>query len=133
MRRVTGLGGIFFKVSDQQATLDWYRRHLGIASNEWGGFAFQWLDKEHPAETGYTVWSAFPEGSTYFAPSDHPFMVNFRVQNLEGLVAVLRTEGVAVVGEIEQHPNGKFAWIQDPDGRKIELWEPVPSSDDPYL
>jgi len=133
MRRVTGLGGMFFRSKDPKATLDWYRRHLGIESADWGGFAFQWLDKDDSGETGYTVWSAMPADTTYFAPSEESFMVNFRVADLEGLIAALETEGVHIVGEIQQHENGKFAWILDPEGRKIELWEPVPSKDDPYL
>jgi len=133
MRRVTGLGGMFFRSRNPKATLDWYRRHLGIESAEWGGFAFRWLDKEDPDEVGYTVWSAMPADTTYFAPSEESFMVNFRVADLEKLIAALETEGVRVVGEIEQHENGKFAWILDPEGRKIELWEPVPSKDDPYM
>jgi predicted enzyme related to lactoylglutathione lyase len=133
MRRVTGLGGMFFRSRDPKATLDWYRRHLGIESADWGGFAFQWIDKDDPDEVGYTVWSAFPTDTKHFAPSAESFMVNFRVADLEGLIAALEAEGVAVVGKIEQHENGKFAWILDPEGRKIELWEPVPSKDDPYL
>jgi len=133
MTRVTGIGGVFFKSSDPAAALAWYRTHLGIESDDWGGFAFQWTEKDQPGETGYTVWGAFPESTQYFKPSDQPFMVNFRVADMEGLIANLKAEGVQVVGEIEQHPNGKFAWILDPEGRKIELWEPVPSADDPYL
>jgi catechol 2,3-dioxygenase-like lactoylglutathione lyase family enzyme len=133
MKRVTGLGGMFFKTADRDATLAWYREHLGIESEGWGGFAFQWLDKHDPAETGYTVWSAFPADTRHFAPSDAPFMVNFRVADLEGLFAALKAEGVEVLGEIQQHENGKFGWILDPEGRKVELWEPVPSKDDPYI
>lgn len=132
-RRVTGIGGVFFKSADPAGTREWYRDHLGIESEDFGGFAFQWSEKDRPSETGYTVWSAFPDSTDYFAPSEQPFMINFRVQNLTLLLAALKEEGVEVVGEIEQHPNGKFAWILDPEGRKIELWEPVPSADDPYL
>lgn len=132
-KRVTGIGGIFFKSSDPAALLDWYRNHLGIASADWGGFAFQWQEPEQPTQVGYTVWSAFPDSSTYFAPSESSFVVNFRVANLTDLVATLRDEGVEIVGDIEQHPNGMFAWVLDLEGRKVELWEPVPSKDDPYL
>ena len=133
MRRVTGIGGVFFKSSDPERTVEWYRDHLGIESGEFGGFAFQWREKERPDETGYTVWSAFPSSTDYFSPSEQPFMINFRVEDLTGLIAALKEEGVRIVGGIEQHPNGKFAWILDPEGRKVELWEPVPSADDPYL
>ena len=131
--RVTGLGGVFFKSEDPAALLNWYRTHLGIASREWGGFPFQWQEKGRPGEIGYTVWSVFPESTEYFSPSEQSFMVNFRVTDLAGLIAALQEEGVEVVGTIEQSPNGAFAWILDPEGRKIELWQPVPSSDDPFL
>jgi predicted enzyme related to lactoylglutathione lyase len=133
MKRVTGLGGMFFRSRNPKAALEWYRRHLGVDSADWGGFAFQWRQKEQPEEVGYTVWSAFPDDTKYFAPSKESFMVNFRVEDLGGLIAALKAEGVEVVGDIEQHENGKFAWILDPEGRKIELWEPLPSKDDPYL
>lgn len=133
LTRVTGLGGIFFKSADPDATRAWYHRHLGIASGEFGGSAFLWSEKDRPDEVGYTIWSPFPDDTGYFAPGEQRFMVNFRVADLERLVAALRAEGVQVVGDIEQYPNGKFAWILDPEGRKIELWEPVPSAEDPYL
>jgi predicted enzyme related to lactoylglutathione lyase len=131
--RVTGIGGIFFKSDDPARVLEWYRTHLGIASGDWGGFAFQWSEKDRPKETGYTVWTPFPDTTHYFSPSVQPFMINFRVADLVSLIATLRKEGVEVVGEIEENPNGKFAWILDPEGRKVELWEPVGSDDDPYL
>ncbi len=130
---ITGIGGIFFKSGNPDALRAWYRTHLGIKSAGWGGYAFQWHPKDQPAETGYTVWSAFPDSSDYFEPSDAHFMVSYRVVGLDDLVAELRRSGVTVIGEIEGHPNGRFAWIVDPDGRKVELWEPVPSQDDPYL
>ena len=133
MKRVTGIGGMFFESADPQRTLEWYRNRLGIDSAEWGGFAFEWLDKERPGNTGYTVWSVFPEDSKHMAPNTAPFMINYRVDDLVALVAALRDEGVEIVGDVVQHENGKFAWVTDPDGRKVELWEPVPSADDPYI
>jgi catechol 2,3-dioxygenase-like lactoylglutathione lyase family enzyme len=133
MTGVTGIGGIFFKSDDPAMTLEWYRTHLGVEYNDWGGFPFQWRERDRPDEIGYTVWGAFPDTTAYFAPSESLFMINFRVADIEALVAALLEGGVEVVGEIEQHPNGKFAWILDPEGRKIELWEPVPSNEDPYL
>lgn len=133
MKRVTGLGGMFFKSADPKTTIDWYRTHLGIDSAEWGGFAFQWLDREQPSETGYTVWSAFPKDTDHFGPESNQFMFNFRVADMDALITALREEGVEVLGEVQEHPNGKFAWIADPEGRKVELWEPVPSAQDPYL
>jgi predicted enzyme related to lactoylglutathione lyase len=132
-KRVTGLGGMFFKSRDPKATLDWYRTHLGIDAEDWGGYAFQWTEKDRPEQTGYTVWSAFPADTKHFAPGDQEFMVNYRVADLVGLIAALKSEGVEVVEDVQQHENGKFAWILDPEGRKVELWEPVPSQDDPYL
>ena len=133
MAKVLGIGGVFFKSDDPAALLTWYRTHLGIASGDWGGFAFQWQEQGHPNETGYTIWSAFPDTTNYFSPGEQSFMVNFRVADLAALIAALREEGVEIVGEMEQYPNGMFAWILDPEGRKIELWEPVASSEDPYL
>jgi len=133
MKRVTGLGGLFFKSQDPKATAEWYRNHLGIDSDEWGGFAFQWREMENSDEVGYTVWSPFPEDTKYFAPSQSPYMFNFRVEDMDYVLAELKKEGVEIVGEMEEHPNGKFAWILDLEGRKIELWEPVESNKDPYL
>lgn len=133
MKRVTGLGGVFFKSRDPQSTLAWYREHLGIDAADWGGFPFSWHPKGDPDELGYTVWSAFPHDTQHFAPSEAPYMINYRVHDLDALVAALEDEGVEIVGGIEQHENGKFAWIIDPEGRKVELWEPVPSKDDPYV
>ncbi len=130
MKRVTGVGGVFFKTQDPAATLAWYRTHLGIDSADWGGCVFPWNAEEQPSDTCYTVWSTFPADSPHLAPSDAPFMVNFRVDDLEALVAALNDEGVVVVGNVEKHPNGKFAWILDLDGRKVELWEPAASKGD---
>jgi predicted enzyme related to lactoylglutathione lyase len=131
--RVTGLGGLFFRSRDPKATLQWYREHLGIDAADWGGFAFQWLTKDAPTQTAYTVWAAFPDDTSYFEPATQEFMMNFRVEGLDALLEACREQGVTVVGGIDSHPNGRFAWILDPEGRKIELWEPVPSKDDPYL
>ena len=133
MERVTGLGGVFFKSQNPAGVLDWYRTHLGIDSTERWGFAFQWRERDRPEEVGYTVWGAFSEETEYFAPSQLPFMLNFRVADLEALMEELRAAGCRVVGEIEEHENGKFAWVLDPEDRKIELWEPVPSAVDPTL
>lgn len=132
-RRVTGIGGVFFRSEDPDRTREWYRSHLGIEAADWGGFAFQWRERDRPSETGYTVWGPFPDSTTYFSPSRESFMINFRVADLTSLIAALEAEGVEIVGGIEQYPNGKFAWILDSDGRKIELWEPVASAEDPYL
>lgn len=131
--RVTGIGGVFFKSRDPASIRKWYRDHLGISSEDWGGFSFRWREQDRPDEIGYTVWGVFPDTTDYFAPAQQPYMLNYRVVDLAELVTALREEGVDIAGKIEEYPNGKFAWILDPEGRKIELWEPVPSSDDPYL
>jgi len=133
MARVTGIGGIFFKAQDQARSLEWYRDKLGIDSAEWGGFGFTWREGADPNEVGYTVWSPFKADTDYFAPSSQPFMVNYRVDDLPALLEQLRASGVEVVGEMVEEENGKFAWVLDPDGIKVELWEPVPSAEDPYL
>ena len=132
MRRVTGLGGVFFKCSDPASLRAWYREHLGIEAEEWG-FSFLWRELEAPEKKGYSVWNPFPDSTEYFDPSEQPYMVNYRVADLDALLPVLTSEGVKVVGGPVTEENGKFAWIVDPDGRKIELWEPVDSDQDPYL
>jgi predicted enzyme related to lactoylglutathione lyase len=130
--RVTGLGGVFFKTKDPKATMAWYHTHLGI-DGERGGFAFQWREKAKPDDVGYTIWSAFPETTKYFGPGDQSCMLNFRVADLTSLLATLKKEGVEIAGEMQEAPNGKFAWVLDGDGRRVELWEPVASAKDPYL
>lgn len=123
-KRVTGIGGIFFKTKDPKAIYDWYSKHLGLACNEYGA-TFKWRDADDAEKTGTTVWSAFKENTSYFNPSEKPFMFNYRVENLEELLKVLKEEGVTVVGEMETYSYGKFGWILDPEGNKIELWEPI--------
>lgn len=120
MKRVTGLGGIFIKTPDSNALKSWYAEHLGITTDEYGA-TFSW--RKENGQKGYTVWSLFNEHTEYFKPSTQPFMINFRVDNLEELLKVLKEEGVQVVGEMEVFEYGKFGWIMDPDGNKIELWE----------
>ena len=128
MKRVTGLGGVFFKCKDPEAMKDWYRKHLGIQSDKYGG-VFKWRKPQAPDKTGYTSWSPFTEETKYFEPSTKSFMFNYRVENLEKLLEVLKEEGVTVIGEIESYEYGKFGWIMDPEGNKIELWEPI---DEPF-
>ena len=123
-KRVTGLGGVFFKSANPNALKEWYGKHLHIESGDHGAL-FKWRQDEDPDKTGYTAWSVFPEDTSYFQPADRDFMFNYRVENLKELLQVLKEEGVQVVGEIEEYPYGKFGWIMDPDGNKIELWEPV--------
>ncbi len=123
MKRVTGIGGIFFKASDPKKLGDWYKTHLGIDVEEWGGYAFRWASKDNPSGTGTTVWSPFAKDNDYFAPSKSSFMINYRVEDLHALLAVLREEGCDVVDKVEESEFGKFGWVMDPDGNKIELWQ----------
>ncbi|MDE2257827.1 MAG: VOC family protein [Xanthomonadaceae bacterium] len=124
MKRVTGIGGVFFKSKDPEALGVWYKTHLGIDVQAWGGAAFQWKSADNPEGTGTTAWNPFAEDTRYFAPSSAPFMINYRVADLPALLAVLRAEGVTVLDKVEESEFGKFGWIIDPDGNKIELWQP---------
>lgn len=124
MKRVTGIGGIFFKTKDPETLMTWYRDHLGIVPEGDGYVAFQWREKDDPERIGATIWSPFRDDTTYFNPSTSPFMINYRVEDLHGLLAQLRQEGVSVMEEIEETEYGNFGWIIDPEGNKIELWEP---------
>ena len=124
MERVTGIGGIFFKAKDAPALQAWYRRHLGIDVQVWGGTAFPWADAEGRPTGGTTVWSIAPEESNQFAPSAATFMINYRVENVSALVALLETEGCDVLDKTEESEFGKFAWVMDPEGNKVELWQP---------
>lgn len=125
MKRVTGIGGIFFKSADAPKLRDWYKEHLGIDITEWGGAIFNWRQAEDPEQKGLTVWSIFPSTTTYLDPSDKPFMINYRVENLDELLAQLRNEGIEVEDKIAEEFNGRFAWIMDPEGNRLELWEPA--------
>lgn len=123
MKRVTGLGGLFFKAKDPTAMYEWYRKHLGIESGPDGSGAM-WRDADHPEIPGFNVWAIFPQDTKYFNPSTAPFMMNFRVENLAELLEALREEGVAIDPKVDESEYGKFAWITDPEGNRIELWEP---------
>lgn len=120
MAKVTGLGGIFFKSRDPTALAAWYAEYLGLPVDDWGGVRFD----EDEERAGYTLWSAFAADSTYFAPSAQPFMVNFRVDDLDALLAQLRAAGVEVDPRVDESEFGRFGWIMDPDGTRIELWQP---------
>lgn len=124
MKRVTGIGGVFFKSADPKRLSDWYQTHLGFNVEEWGGVAFQWANSDNPSGTGTTVWSPFKAESDYFAPSNASFMINYRVADLHALLAALRAEGCQVEDKVDESEYGKFGWVIDPDGNKIELWEP---------
>ncbi|MEP2278066.1 VOC family protein [Maribacter sp.] len=120
--RVTGLGGFFFKTKDPNHSKNWYNKHLGLNTDQYG-CTFWWKDKE--GNDCSTQWSPMNEDTEYFKPSLSSFMMNFRVENLVELLKVLKKEGVTVVGEIQEFEYGKFGWILDPDGNKLELWEPI--------
>lgn len=126
MKRATGIGGVFFKSRDPKALAEWYRAHLGLAVEEWGGVAFRWKTDDNPSGTGTTIWSPFKADTSYFEPGSASFMVNFRVHDLHALLAALRAEGCAVEDKVEESEFGKFGWVVDPDGNKVELWEPPP-------
>ena len=124
MKRVTGIGGIFFKSEDPSKLKDWYQEHLDIQPDEDGYIQFDWRAIDNPEETGFTAFSPFKKDTQYFEPSKKPFMFNFLVDNLHRLLEVLRSEGVAVDDKVEDGEYGKFGWIMDPEGNRIELWEP---------
>ena len=125
MAKVTGVGGVFFKSKGDSAALaSWYRTHLGMALEDFGGAILRWPD-DKANDHGLTVWHVADSNSQWFKPSDSAFMINYRVDNLDELMAQLRASGVPIVSGPESHENGKFAWIMDPDGNKVELWEPM--------
>ena len=124
MKRVTGIGGIFFNSANPVLLRAWYKDHLGIDVQEWGGTAFQWADAEGKPTGGTTIWTVGDAASNSFAPSTAPFMINYRVADLHELVKVLKAEGCTVLDKIDESDYGKFAWVIDPDGNKVELWEP---------
>jgi predicted enzyme related to lactoylglutathione lyase len=122
MERVTGIGGIFFKSNDPKALGAWYSEHLGIALEEWGGHPFRWGDD---SPTGTTVWSPFPADTKYFGPGTAPFMINYRVSDLDAMLAQLRAAGVQVDEKVDESEEmGRFGWAMDPDGNRFELWQP---------
>lgn len=122
--KVTGIGGIFFKTKDPQATKAWYAQHLGLATDEYGS-TFEFRNAHRPEEINYLNWSPFANDTTYFEPSEKEFMINYRVQNIEGLVEQFKAAGLQVLDEIATYDYGKFVHLLDPEGNKIELWEPI--------
>lgn len=125
-KRVTGIGGIFFKSADPAQINEWYKKHLGLNTTEWG-CVFECNDPNQPdaKAPAQTVWNPFKASTDYFAPSEKPYMINYLVENLVELLEALKSEGVTIVGEMQEYPYGKFGWILDPEGNKIELWEPI--------
>jgi len=124
MKRVTGIGGIFFKARDPVALRAWYQKHLGIDVLPWGGAVFAWSDEAGSPTTGMTVWSIGEATSDQYAPSQSSFMVNYRVQDLAALLKALREEGCNVLDKTDDSEFGEFGWVMDPEGNKVELWQP---------
>lgn len=125
MKYVTGIGGIFFKAEDPEKLGAWYRKHLGLDVEEYGGVTFREGETSAgPKRQAYTVWSPFAADTAYFAPSPKPFMINFRVTDLDALLEQLRRDGVTVDERTEKSEFGYFGWAMDPEGNRIELWEP---------
>ncbi|NNC86104.1 MAG: VOC family protein [Bacteroidia bacterium] len=122
--RITGLGGIFFKAKDPKATKQWYDEHFSLGTDQYGK-SFQWYDLNDKEKICHTQWSAMKDDTDYFDPGKQDYMINYRVENLEELIEELKTKGVKQVGGLDKYDYGKFAWVLDPDGNKIELWEPV--------
>ena len=127
MKRVTGIGGVFFKARDAVSLRKWYQKHLGIDVQAWGGAALRWQD-DPDAENGVTAWTIFDAASKHFQPSTAPFMINYRVDDLRALLQALRQEGCPVDEKTDESEFGKFGWVMDPEGNRIELWEPPKGS-----
>jgi predicted enzyme related to lactoylglutathione lyase len=130
MAKITGIGGVFFKsTKDNKALGEWYRDHLGLSLENWGGAILRWSD-DAAVDGGLTVWTVAAPESKWFAPSESNFMINYRVDDLDEMIEQLKQNGVEIVGGPDSDENGKFAWIMDPDGNKVELWEPVARDED---
>lgn len=125
MKRATGIGGIFFKAKDPQTLGLWYKEHLGLdVDSNWNGCSFPWRYEDEPARSGSTIWSAFKDSTTYFGTAENRFMINYRVENLDDVLAALRAEGVWVDENVQDSEYGRFGWAMDPEGNRIELWQP---------
>ncbi|MFP4369586.1 MAG: VOC family protein [Candidatus Kapaibacterium sp.] len=122
--KITGIGGIFFKCDDPVGLRNWYAENFDISTNEYGAM-FQFREAENPDKKAYLQWSTFSKDSDYLQPSEKEFMINYRVTNIEDLVESLKAKGIKVIGNIQEFEYGKFAHVMDPEGNKIELWEPV--------
>ena len=124
MARVTGIGGVFLRSPDPKAMAKWYAQHLGIRLSDFNGTAFQWAD-ELPANTGMTAWSTFPQDTSYLGDAQQQVMINYRVDDLDALLATLSSSGVWIDPKREHYAYGHFAWIKDCDGNRVELWQPL--------
>ncbi|ASU33186.1 VOC family protein [Mucilaginibacter xinganensis] len=129
MKKVTGLGGVFFKCDDPKGMNEWYAKNLGLGTSEYGT-TFEWRQDDDPSKKGSTSWCTFPKDTKYFDPSAKPFMINYRVENIVELLEELKKENVTIVDEIAEYDYGKFVHVLDPEGNVIELWEPADESDE---
>jgi predicted enzyme related to lactoylglutathione lyase len=125
MKKVTGIGGIFFKCKDPKKMTEWYKTNLGLNTNPYGGATFEWYEGADSTKKAQTQWQPFPESTKYFEPSTKDFMINYRVEDLEALVEELKKNGVTIVDTIEVVSYGKFVHILDAEGNKVQLWEPI--------
>lgn len=124
MKKVTGIGGVFFKCKDPKKMNEWYKKHLGLNTNPYGA-SFEWYEGPDSTKKAMTQWTPFAETTKYFEPSTKDFMINYRVENLEALIEQLKSEGVTIVDKMETYDYGKFVHILDAEGNKVELWEPI--------
>ena len=125
MAKITGIGGVFFKsTNDHKALAEWYNKHLGMPMESWGGTILRWPE-DKADDDGLTVWNAAAKDTKWFSPSESNFMINYRVDDMAGMIEQLTSAGIEIIQGPESHENGKFAWIMDPDGNKVELWEPM--------
>lgn len=123
MARITGIGGVFFKSKNKEALAQWYQKNLGLKPEVWGGAVLQWSE-DKAEDKGATVWMVHENDTNHFSPSGSSFMINYRIDDMDGMVAQLKQNGVEIEKGPESHENGKFLWVMDPDGNKVELWEP---------
>jgi predicted enzyme related to lactoylglutathione lyase len=131
MAKVTGIGGVFFKsTADHKKLAEWYSRNLGLTFEPWGGAILKWTD-DRAGDGGLTVWHVAEKTTGWFSPSASSFMINYRIDDMAEMLAQLTRNGVEILKGPESDDNGKFAWVLDPDGNKVELWEPMPSKNTP--
>jgi predicted enzyme related to lactoylglutathione lyase len=125
MAKITGIGGVFFKAKDdQEALAAWYQKNLGMPLEAWGGAGLEWTE-DKAEDKGVTAWHVAEPGTKWFSPSESSFMINYRIDNMDEMIAQLKSGGVEILKGPESHENGKFAWVVDPDGNKVELWQPM--------
>jgi predicted enzyme related to lactoylglutathione lyase len=131
MARVTGIGGVFLKAQKPDLLAAWYQEHLGMTPSPWSGVEFEWREKDAPETLGKTVWSLFPVSTEHFGPGPQQAMINYRVDDLNGLIRILEEKGVEIDLRQEDDEYGRFAWIIDPEGNRVELWEPPAEKKNP--